>query len=70
MNKIAFIDMEGVLVPEIWKFLAKRLNISELNITTREVEDYENLMLYRIDVLEKYQITLPKIQSIIGQLNP
>ncbi|WP_352310506.1 bifunctional phosphoserine phosphatase/homoserine phosphotransferase ThrH [Psychrobacter sp. W2-37-MNA-CIBAN-0211] len=70
MNKIAFIDMEGVLVPEIWKFLAKRLDISELSITTREVEDYEKLMLYRIAVLEKHQITLPKIQSIIGQLNP
>lgn len=70
MNKVAFIDMEGVLVPEIWKFLAKRLNISELRITTREVEDYEKLMLYRIAVLAKYQITLPKIQSIIGQLDP
>lgn len=70
MNKVAFIDMEGVLVPEIWKFLAKRLDISELSITTREVEDYQKLMLYRIAVLEKHQITLPKIQSIIGQLNP
>ena len=70
MNKVAFIDMEGVLVPEIWKFLAKRLDISELSITTREVEDYQKLMIYRIAVLEKYQITLPKIQSIIGQLNP
>lgn len=70
MNKIAFIDMEGVLVPEIWKFLAIRLDISEFSITTREVEDYEKLMLYRIAVLAKYQITLPKIQSIIGQLDP
>ncbi|CAM3453634.1 phosphoserine phosphatase [Psychrobacter glaciei] len=70
MNKVAFIDMEGVLVPEIWKFLAKRLDISELSITTREVEDYQKLMIYRIAVLEKHQITLPKIQSIIGQLNP
>jgi len=70
MNKVAFIDMEGVLVPEIWKFLASQLGISELSITTREVEDYEKLMLYRIAVLEKHQITLPRIQSIIGQLNP
>ena len=70
MNKVAFIDMEGVLVSEIWKFLAKRLDISELSITTREVEDYQKLMLYRIAVLEKHQITLPKIQSIIGPLNP
>lgn len=70
MNKVAFIDMEGVLVPEIWKFLASQLNISELNITTREVEDYKKLMLYRIDVLNKNQITLPKTQDIVSQLNP
>ena len=50
MNKVAFIDMEGVLVPEIWKFLASQLNISELSITTREVEDYKKLMLYRIEI--------------------
>ena len=70
MNKVAFIDMEGVLVPEIWKFLASQLNISELSITTREVEDYKKLMLYRIDVLNKNQITLLNIQDIISQLNP
>lgn len=70
MNKVAFIDMEGVLVPEVWKFLASQLNISELSITTREVEDYKKLMLYRIDILNKNQITLPEIQNIISQLNP
>ncbi|MEO1851382.1 MAG: bifunctional phosphoserine phosphatase/homoserine phosphotransferase ThrH [Psychrobacter sp.] len=70
MNKVAFIDMEGVLVPEIWKFLANQLDISELSITTREVEDYKKLMLYRIDVLNKNQITLLNIQDIISQLNP
>ena len=70
MNKVAFIDMEGVLVPEIWKFLANQLNISELSITTREVEDYKQLMLYRIDILNKNKITLPKIQDIVSQLNP
>jgi phosphoserine/homoserine phosphotransferase len=58
MNKVAFIDIEGFLVPEIWKFLASQLNISELSITTREVEDYKKLMLYCIDVLNKNQITL------------
>ena len=70
MNKVAFIDMEGVLVPEIWKFLASQLNISELSITTREMQDYKQLMLYRIDILNKNQITLLKIQHIISQLNP
>ncbi|MFK3990647.1 bifunctional phosphoserine phosphatase/homoserine phosphotransferase ThrH [Psychrobacter sp. NPDC064578] len=70
MNKVAFIDMEGVLVPEIWKFLASQLNIFELNITTREVEDYKQLMLYRIDILNKNQITLLRIQDVISQLNP
>jgi len=62
--------MEGVLVPEIWKFLASQLNISELSITTREVEDYKKLMLYRIEILNKNQITLLNIQDIISQLNP
>ena len=66
MNKVAFIDMEGVLVPEIWKFLASQLGISELSITTREVEDYEKLMLYRIAVLEKHQITLPEYKVLSG----
>ncbi|MFC6203471.1 bifunctional phosphoserine phosphatase/homoserine phosphotransferase ThrH [Psychrobacter urativorans] len=70
MNKVAFIDMEGVLVPEIWKFLASQLNISELSITTREVEDYKKLMLYRIDILNKNQIILSRIQDVISQLNP
>lgn len=70
MNKVAFIDMEGVLVPEIWKFLASQLNIAELSITTREVEDYKKPMLYRIDILNKNQITLLKIQDIISQFNP
>ena len=69
MNKVAFIDMEGVLVPEIWKFLASQLNISELSITTRDVEDYKQLMLYRIDILNKNQITLSRIQDVISQLN-
>ena len=69
MNKVAFIDMEGVLVPEIWKFLASQLNISELSITTREVEDYKKPMLYRIDILNKNQITLLKILDIVSQLN-
>lgn len=69
MNKVAFIDMEGVLVPEIWKFLANQLDISELSITTREVEDYKKLMLYRIDILNKNKITLLKIQDIVSQLN-
>jgi phosphoserine/homoserine phosphotransferase len=70
MNKVAFIDMEGVLAPEIWKFLASQLDISELSITTREVEDYKQLMLYRIDILNKNKITLLKIQDIVSQLNP
>ena len=69
MNKVAFIDMEGVLVPEIWKFLANQLDISELSITTREVEDYKKLMLYRIDILNKNKITILKIQNIVSQLN-
>ncbi|WP_230657146.1 bifunctional phosphoserine phosphatase/homoserine phosphotransferase ThrH [Psychrobacter sp. I-STPA10] len=70
MSKIAFIDMEGVLIPEIWTFLAKQLAISELNLTTREVADYQSLMLYRINILKKHKVTLAQIQEIIKQLEP
>lgn len=53
MKKIAFIDMEGVLIPEIWKHFSNILNINELSTTTREVIDYKTLMNYRIDILKK-----------------
>ena len=70
MKKMAFIDMEGVLVPEIWKYISKYFNIPELSVTTREVANYQELMNYRIDILEKNNIKLEQITDIIHNLKP
>ena len=52
MNKVAFIDIEGVLIPEIWPFSANKLQIAELKITTRDVTDYQKLVQLRIHMLK------------------
>ncbi|MBI0422493.1 bifunctional phosphoserine phosphatase/homoserine phosphotransferase ThrH [Acinetobacter sp. ACIN00229] len=70
MNKIAFIDMEGVLIPEIWKKFANHFNRPELLITTREVPDYKTLMEHRINILKEYNITLDQLIEIIKEVNP
>lgn len=70
MNRIAFIDMEGVLIPEIWKEISKYFDISELSITTREVSDYKSLMNYRINILKKYNITLTQLTNVIKEISP
>lgn len=62
--------MEGVLTPEIWIAVAERTGIPELRRTTRDEPDYDKLMLYRIDILDRHGITLSKIQEVIGSLTP
>lgn len=62
--------MEGVLTPEIWIAVAERTGIPELRRTTRDEPDYDKLMLYRIDILDRHGITLSKVQEIIGGLTP
>jgi len=62
--------MEGVLTPEIWIAVAERTGIPELRRTTRDEPDYDKLMLYRIDILDRHGITLSKIQEVIGGLAP
>lgn len=69
MKKIAFIDMEGVLIPEIWKHFSNILNINELSTTTSEVTDYKILMNYRIDILKKNNIPLIELVELIQELN-
>lgn len=61
--------MEGVLTPEIWIAVAEKTGIPELRRTTRDEPDYDKLMLYRIDILNKHGIRLPDIQDIIGTLD-
>ena len=60
--------MEGVLTPEIWIAVAERTGIPELRRTTRDEPDYDKLMRYRIDLMDKHGITLSKIQEVIGGL--
>lgn len=60
--------MEGVLTPEVWIAVAERTGIPELRRTTRDEPDYDKLMHYRIDLMERHGITLSKIQETIAAL--
>lgn len=62
--------MEGVLVPEIWIAFAEVTGIPEFKITTRDEPDYNKLMRYRIDLLEKNGLGLKEIQDVIEQIEP
>ncbi len=67
MNVIC-LDMEGVLTPEIWHHIAKRTKIQELNLTTRDVKDYRELMDRRVEICHQHQVTLKDIQALISEL--
>lgn len=64
------LDLEGVLVPEIWIEFSKATGIKELSITTRDEPDYDKLMKYRIDILDKNGLVLSDIQKVIGKMDP
>ena len=67
---IVCLDMEGVLVPEIWINVAERTGIEELKITTRDEPDYDKLMAGRIKILEEHNLKLKDIQDVIAQMGP
>ncbi|TFG14057.1 MAG: bifunctional phosphoserine phosphatase/homoserine phosphotransferase ThrH [Promethearchaeota archaeon] len=67
---ITCLDLEGVLIPEIWIAVAKRMKIPELEITTRDEPDYDKLMKKRIEILNMNNITLNDIQTIIKSMTP
>ena len=67
---IVCLDLEGVLVPEIWIEFAKESGISELTRTTRDEPDYDKLMKWRIDVLRQHGMTLADIQATIAKIDP
>jgi phosphoserine / homoserine phosphotransferase len=62
--------MEGVLTPEIWIAVAERTAIPELRRTTRDEPDYDRLMRYRLDLLDRHGLRLTDIQKVIGELRP
>jgi phosphoserine/homoserine phosphotransferase len=63
-------DLEGVLVPEIWIAVADKVGIPELRRTTRDEPDYDKLMNGRLGILEKHGLRLSDIQSVIATLSP
>lgn len=70
MMYITCLDMEGVLVPEIWIAFAEASGIPELKKTTRDEPDYDKLMQYRLDILKEHGLGLKEIQETIAKIDP
>ena len=68
--EIACLDLEGVLVPEIWIAFAERTGIESLRATTRDVPDYDVLMKQRLRILDEHKLGLPDIQAVIAGIKP
>ena len=68
--EIACLDLEGVLVPEIWIAFAEKTGIQELKKTTRDEPDYDVLMNYRLDLLRQHGLGINEIQEVIASLKP
>ena len=67
---IVCLDLEGVLVPEIWIAFAEASGIPELKRTTREEPDYDKLMAFRIEILKQHGLGLAEIQQTIARIDP
>jgi len=63
-------DLEGVWIPEVWKNVAAKTGIEKLQLTTRDIKDYDELMRYRLNVLDEEGLTLKDIQDVIASLKP
>lgn len=68
--ELACLDLEGVLIPEIWIKFAEKTGIEELKATTRDIADYDELMTMRLDVLAKNGLGINEIQEVIATLSP
>ncbi len=68
--EIACLDLEGVLIPEIWINFAERTGIDELRATTRDIPDYDVLMTQRLRILKEHKLGLPDIQEVIDGMGP
>ena len=68
--EIVTLDLEGVLVPEIWIAFAEKTGIPELKRTTRDEPDYHKLMAYRIGILKEHGLKLGDIQNVISTIKP
>ena len=68
--ELACLDLEGVLVPEIWIAFAERTGIDELRATTRDIPDYDVLMKQRLGLLDQHNLKIGDIQEVIATLEP
>ena len=68
--EMACLDLEGVLVPEIWIAFAERTGIEELRATTRDIPDYDVLMKQRLALLDQHNLKMDDIQAVIAELEP
>ena len=68
--ELACLDLEGVLVPEIWIAFAERTGIEELRATTRDIPDYDVLMRQRLGLLDQHKLKIGDIQEVIATLEP
>lgn len=68
--ELACLDLEGVLVPEIWIGVAKATGIDDLRLTTRDISDYDELMQHRLRVMAEHSVTLSQIQAVIAEMGP
>ena len=67
---VVTLDLEGVLVPEIWIAFAEKTGIERLRLTTRDIPDYDVLMRGRLAILDEHKLKLGDIQEVIGTLRP
>ena len=67
---LACLDLEGVLIPEIWIAFAEKTGIEQLRLTTRDIPDYDELMRGRLKILDEHKLKLDDIQKVIGTLQP
>ena len=68
--QLACLDLEGVLIPEIWINVAQKTGIDELLVTTREIPDYDELMTRRLGILREHGVTVRDFQEVIEGLSP
>ena len=69
-NTLVCLDLEGVLIPEIWLGLAKKTGIEELKLTTRDIVDYDQLMQHRLQVLDKHHLTIQHLHQVVAEMQP
>lgn len=67
---VVCLDLEGVLVPEIWINVAIKTGIEDLKVTTREMPDYDKLMRQRLKILNRHALTIADIQDVIAKMGP